>query len=275
MQKYLAKTIGSLINLIGLFSSKWSAEIALRLFSSPRKGRFKEDELDFLGTSFTEELKFEDNYIMTYRWLGKKETVLLAHGWESNSFRWKSLIEELIKRNHNIVALDAPAHGRSGGRRFNAILYAECINVVANKFNADVIIGHSVGGMAAAFFLHKYKLPSVKKLILLGAPSNFVGVLKRYTDMMDYSKTVKTALDNLILKRFKQLPEHFNVAKFSSEISAEGLLIHDQEDRIIPYEDANDFVKYYKQSNLITTNGLGHGLKTEEVNQHIISFINR
>ena len=53
---------------------------------------------------------------MTYRWLGKKETILLAHGWESNSFRWKDLIVKLdTALDYNVIALDAPAHGRSSG----------------------------------------------------------------------------------------------------------------------------------------------------------------
>ena len=115
----------------------------------------------------------------------------------------------------------------------------------------------------------------INKLILLGAPSNFSGVLNRYSKMMGYSNRVKKALDSLILERFKQLPEEFNVAKFSSDLSAEGLLIHDEKDGIIPYSDARDYMKYYSKSQLVTTSGYGHGLRTDEVIDHIISFINR
>lgn len=275
MQKYLPKIVGALVNLIGALSPKKSAKIALKLFSTPLRGRLSEKEMDFLGTAYTEELKYEDNLIMTYRWIGTRETIVLAHGWESNSFRWKSLIERLTELDYTIVALDAPGHGRSGGKRFNALLYAECIYAVAKRFKSNIMIGHSVGGMSTVYFLHKYKLPSVEKLILLGAPSNFVGVIKRYSNMMGYSKRVQTALNSLLLERFNYLPEYFNVAKFSSDLSAEGLLIHDKEDAIIPYSDATDFTKYYKHSQLITTNGFGHRLRTDKVNEYIISFINR
>ena len=273
MQNFIAKLIGAIINLIGFFAPKTAGTMALKLFSTPKRIDYKELQLDFLGTAYKEELHYEGLPLMTYRWLGKKETVLLAHGWESNSFRWKSLIERLKKLDYTIVSLDAPAHGRSGGSQFNALLYAECINVVAKRFKANVIVGHSVGGMSAAFFMHKYQMPSVEKLVLLGAPSNFVGVFKRYTDMMGYSTKVINALNHLIFERFNQHPDYFNVAKFSSEIQAEGLIVHDENDRIIPYSDARDFSNYYKKSKLITTNGLGHGLRNDEVNEHIISFI--
>lgn len=274
MRALMAKGVGAIVNFLALFSPTFAAKIALRLFSSPRRKKFRVEEKDFLGTAFKEELKYEDLRVMTYRWLGKGETVLLAHGWESTSFRWKPLVEQLKKLKYNIVALDAPAHGNSSGKRFNALLYAECINLAAKRFKADIIVGHSVGGMAAAFFLYKYQMTSVKKLILLGAPSNFTGVFKRYANMMGYTNTVRKALDALILETFKQVPAHFNVAKFSSDFTSEGLLIHDTSDRIIPYEDALEYNSHYKKSRLITTEGLGHGLRTDEVNAHIIAFIN-
>ena len=152
---------------------------------------------------------------MTYRWLGKKETILLAHGWESNSFRWKDLIVKLKAMDYNVIAFDAPAHGRSSGKVFNAVMYSECINLVAKKFNANIIIGHSVGGMATTFFQQKYQLPSVEKLILLGAPSNYVGVFSRYAKMMGYNTRISKAMNDIILERFNNEPEHFNAAKFS------------------------------------------------------------
>jgi len=171
----LSKTIGFLINVLSLVSSKLAGNLALTLFSTPLKGKIKEEEFDFLNTAFKEELKYQDFPIMTYRWLGKGKTVLLVHGWESNAARWKPLIENLKLQGFNIIALDAPAHGKSGSKRFNAILYAEFINIVSKKFNPHIIIGHSVGGMATVFYQHKYQNSEVEKLVLLGAPSNFSG----------------------------------------------------------------------------------------------------
>ncbi|NRA93799.1 MAG: alpha/beta hydrolase, partial [Psychroserpens sp.] len=162
----------------------------------------------------------------------------------------------------------------SGGKVFNAILYSECINVVVKKFNVNIIIGHSVGGMATTFFQHKYQIPSVEKLVLLGAPSNFVGVFSRYVKLMGYSNRVAKAMDRLVYERFNQTPDFFNAARFAEFIEAEGLVIHDKYDTIIPYSDAEDFSNFYKNAKLITTEGFGHGLKSDHVNDHIIEFVN-
>ncbi|WP_298897536.1 alpha/beta hydrolase [uncultured Psychroserpens sp.] len=262
------------INIISVFSRKTAGKLAIRLFSSPRKVKLKEIEVDFLQTAYTEDLDYENLSIRTYRWLGNKETILLAHGWESNSFRWKALIEKLKDLDYNIVALDAPAHGYSTGKLFNAILYSECINIVAKKFSANIIIGHSVGGMATAFFQQKYQLDSVEKLVLLGAPSNFVGVFSRYVNMMNYNNRVSKSMNDIILERFNEKPEYFNAARLSENITADGLIIHDELDKIIPYNDAEDFKNFYKKSRLIATKGYGHSLRAEEVNNHILDFIN-
>ncbi|WP_299278723.1 alpha/beta hydrolase [uncultured Psychroserpens sp.] len=274
MKAFFVKIIGFFINLISFISPRTAGKMAIKLFSSPRKIKLKEVEKDFLDTAFTEDVKYAGLSIRTYRWLGKNDTILLAHGWESNSFRWKPLIEKLKTLDYNIVALDAPAHGHSTGKLFNAILYAECINIVAKKFEANIIIGHSVGGMATAFFQQKYQLKSVEKLVLLGAPSNFVGVFRRYVNMMSYNERVSQTMNELILERFNEKPDYFNAARLSEHIKADGLIIHDELDKIIPYNDAEDFKTFYKKSKLIKTKGYGHGLRAEEVNDYILDFIN-
>jgi len=273
MKTFLIKIVGFYINLLSVFSSKYAAEQALLLFSTPRKGRVTENQSDFLDTAFKEELSYNENTIMTYRWLGNKQTVLLAHGWESNSARWKPLIKKLQNLNYNIIALDAPAHGDSNGKQFNALLYSKCINVVVKKFNPTVLVGHSVGGMATVFSYHAFQFTNIEKMILLGAPSELKDVFKRYVDMMRYNKSIENQINKIVFERFGRNIRDFSTAKFLSEVSFKGLIIHDEHDPIIPYSEAISINKSFKNSTLITTQHLGHSLKSDAVNTHIIDFI--
>ena len=274
MEKIIPKIIGTVINFISYFSSKYAAKLALDLFSTPKKGKTSPKAETYLKTAIHGYVKFEDLSIKTYHWKGEKSTILLAHGWESNSYRWKDLIEILKQKKHNIVSLDAPAHGNSDGKLFNALLYAECINLVVKKFNPQTIIGHSVGGMATIFFQHKYQIKSIDKLVLLGAPADFVGIFNRYELMMNYNKRVSKALENYILKHFNHLPEYFSSANFSKKITQRGLIIHDKKDRIIPYKDGLKFKQNYTNATFIATKGFGHGLKSNLVYNHILDFLN-
>lgn len=273
MASVFAKLVGAYLNVASHISKAYATDKALMLFSRPRKGKITKAQSSFLETAIKERLKHESNDIMTYRWIGNKETVLFVHGWESNSGRWMSLINHLKEKDYNIIALDAPAHGNSGSDVFNALLYSEFINVVAQKFRPSSIIGHSVGGMATVFFLYKYQLKSIEKIVLLGSPSNFKDVLKRYTDMLGYNQGIINQLNSIIIERFGASPESFSTAKFLETINSEGLIIHDEDDNIIPYNDAIQIEKSFKNSKLITTKGLGHSLDHKTVTSHISGFI--
>ncbi|CDF78341.1 alpha/beta hydrolase family protein [Formosa agariphila KMM 3901] len=273
MKTLLIKTVGNYLNLLSYISKPYAANKALNLFVTPRKGRVLERHVDFLNTAFNEELTYNNHTIMTYRWLGKKGTILLAHGWESNSYRWKPLVTELNKKGYSVVALDAPAHGRSGSKEFNALLYAEYINVVAQRFKPHTIIAHSAGGMAATAFQNKYQYPALEKLILLGAPSEFKDIISRYVKMLGYNKRITHQLNKTIIKRFGVAPDSFSTAEILNNIKTKGLIIHDKSDTIIPYNDALLINKGFKNSTLITTEGLGHSLNDASVRDHIYNFL--
>lgn len=273
MKEIIVKIIGNYYNLLSYLSKDYAANKALKLFTTPRKGRIKEKQADFLGTAFKEELTYNKLPIMTYRWLGNKDTILLVHGWESNAARWKKLIKKLHTSGYNVVALDGPAHGRSGGNQFNAILYAEFIAVVAKRFNPNIVIGHSVGGMSTVFFQQKYQFNTIEKLVLLGSPSEFADVIARYTSMLGYNQRITKRIYSIVIERYGKSANEFSTSKSITELSQKSLIIHDQEDKIIPYSDAVRIHEYAKQAQLITTTGFGHSLNNETISSYIENFI--
>ena len=273
MKSLIPKLVGAIVNFIGFFSTAYASKLALQLFSKPRAGQLTPNARLFLDTATKTTLYYNNLPIQTYQWKGSKETVLLAHGWESNAGRWRPEIEKLQKEGYTSIALDGPAHGKSGSRTFNAILYSEFINVVCEKFKPTICIGHSVGAMALVIFHRNHSYTNTKKIALLGAPSGFKGIMKRYKEMMGYSQTIDKGIDALIEHRFGHHPNYFSTADFVQNLTSEGLIIHDKNDRIIPYQDALDIDAQFKNASLITTKGLGHGLKGDFVIGELIKFL--
>lgn len=273
MKTLIIKIIGQYVNALSFVSKHYAGKKALAIFTKPRKGRINAKEKEFLSKAFQEEVRFNDYEIMTYRWPGKGDTILLAHGWESNSARWQFLIEQLISLDFNVVALDAPSHGRSSGKEFNALLYSDFIGVISKKFKPEIIIGHSVGGLATIISESKKQQDHLQKLIMLGAPSEFSTILDRYATMLGYNNRVRDSLDTIIYNRFGHKPSYYSGAKFSSSINSQALIIHDTKDLIIPYSDALLYKEHFSNSKLISTEGLGHSLKQPLVSEHIIEFI--
>ena len=122
MYSLLPKIVGALLNSIGILNSKLASRLALQVFSKPRKGKLTPDANSFLKTATNSTMYYTSFPIQVYNWKGPKETILLVHGWESNSNRWRKIAKKLTDKGYNVVALDAPAHGASGSPDFNALL---------------------------------------------------------------------------------------------------------------------------------------------------------
>jgi pimeloyl-ACP methyl ester carboxylesterase len=271
---WIPKLVGKIINIVGLFNSVFASKVALKIFSKPRNGKLTSHTNLFLKTASTKTTLYFDNIpIQTYHWKGSKKTILLAHGWESNSGRWRHKVQKLHKEGYNIITLDGPAHGGSGSKTFNAILYSEFINVVSKEFKPTAFIGHSVGAMAVVMFLKKQTHYKAEKIVLLGAPSGFIGIMKRYIELMSYNPKISKGINKQIELKFGQPAEYFSTADFIKNIDAKGLIIHDKYDRIIPYRDALDIEAQFKNAKLVTTEGLGHSLKGDFVYKELIKFL--
>ena len=272
MNTFITKLIGTSINVLAHLSQSMASNLALDLFSRPLKGRLKQPH-PTLDKSEKKLLYYENLEIATYQWRGSRQTVLLAHGWQSNSVRWKNIIVRLQKLDYNIVALDAPAHGASGSKIFNAVLYSKFVEVVCKEFKPSILMGHSVGGMAISYFLKKNSNYKADKLVFLGAPAGFPAIFKNYSDVMGYNKGVRAGMEVVIKKRFGLPSSYFNTARFAKEIDCNCLLVHDEFDPVIPYSDALEIQSAFKNSHLFTTQGLGHGLKSKQVIDKIIDYI--
>ena len=127
--------------------------------------------------------------------------------------------------------------------------------------------------MAIIFFLHKQTYSEAKKIVLLGAPSTFTGIMERYKKMMGYSKTIDNGIDRHIELTFGHPPSYYSTAKLIKNINSHGLIFHDKRDPIIPYKDALEIDLQFKNGTLISTKGLGHSLKGNYVSDEIIKFL--
>ena len=273
MNSLLPKIIGAFLNSIGIFNSKLASRLALLVFSKPRKGKLTTNAHLFLDTAIKSTMYYIDFNIQIYQWKGPKETILLVHGWESNSSRWRNKIEKFQKEGYNIIAIDAPAHGGSGSDSFNAILYSEFINVVSQKFKPTIFLGHSVGAMSIIFFLHKKNYSDANKIVLLGAPSTFAAIIERYKKIMGFSNKIDKGIDRYIKHTFGHHPSYYSTANFIKNIDCRGLIFHDKRDPVIPYDDALEIDLQFKNAKLISTEGLGHSLKGKYIYDEIIKFL--
>ncbi|MEZ4811465.1 MAG: alpha/beta hydrolase [Allomuricauda sp.] len=132
MKKLLTKILplayGKYFNVYTFFSPKKAAHRAFTLFCTVRKGRVLPQQAKYLDDAKLEREHVAGHHLQSYRWKGGGETVLLVHGWESNTFRWRNLIKKLREADFNVIAFDAPAHGHSTGKLLYVPLYEEVVH---------------------------------------------------------------------------------------------------------------------------------------------------
>lgn len=270
----LVKSVGLYVNILSFVRPEKAKKLAYQLFSQPRKGRIDSTKLPkTLVNTEKETFSFQNETFQTYMWRGNEEIILLIHGWESNSSRWKKLLPYLLPLGKTIIAIDAPAHGLSSGKEFSAPKYAEYINVVTQKYQAKLLIGHSIGGGAIACYLNKYNDLSVQKVILLGSPSDFKLLNNNYVALLSLNAKVKILLEKHIQEKFNIHLDDFKGHLFAENFSQKALIAHDIDDKIVLVEEGKKYASTWKNATYIETKGLGHSLHGKDLYKTITDFI--
>lgn len=119
-QKLVVGYFRTKLNLLSVLSKKMAAKSAFNLFCTPlRKSRAKTPPL----FAQAEPLQFfiNDHTIRGYRWNHPSyKKALIVHGFESSSKNFDRYVNALIKKEYEVLVFDAPAHGRSSGKKNNA-----------------------------------------------------------------------------------------------------------------------------------------------------------
>ncbi len=268
------KSIGLYINTLSYLFPKKATQLAYALFSEPRKGRLSKNKLpEILSTAQSETFQIRDNYFQTYSWKGNENTILLVHGWESNASRWELLLPYLQKSGSTIVAIDGPAHGLSSGKEFNIPQYAEIIRIAVEKFKPQYLIGHSIGGKTCLYYQSIYQNDTLKKMVVLGAPSDFKIILNNYIELLSLNTTISKSLEAYYLNNFNLSLEQFSAKLFASKLNIKGLIAHDSDDTVVLFEEGEKIAEAWKNVIFIKTKGLGHSMHDDELYKKVSLFL--
>ncbi|MDN3678707.1 alpha/beta hydrolase [Flavobacterium paronense] len=193
-----------------------------------------------------ETFECQNEKFQTYIWHGNDEIILLVHGWESNASRWKKLLLYLKPLGKTIIAIDAPAHGLSDGKEFNAPKYAEYLHVLIQKYQPKIIIGHSIGGAAIAYYLNKYQNTEIEKIVLLGAPSDFKILSDNFIKLLSLNNRIKMQLENYYHEKFNIHIDDFSGHKFAKNFTQKAFIAHDKEDKVVLIDEGRKYASTWE-----------------------------
>ncbi len=270
----LTKTVGSYINSLNIVNPKKAGLLGFKLFCKPRDGKLDNQNIPkVLKTAMMERFVFEDVEYQNYVWFGGEKIILLVHGWESNSARWEKLLPFLQKTGHTIVAFDGPAHGLSGGNTFTVPNYTKVMQFFTKKYDPNIIIGHSIGGITSIYYQFLTQNPKVEKMVILGAPSDLKNLINNYCKLLSLNTRTKKQLTQTFSEYLNIEVDEFSAKLFAKSITTKALIVHDTNDNVVAFTEAEKIVSTWQNAEFITTTGFGHSLHDDELYEKVFKFI--
>lgn len=273
MKTIIQNILGAYFNVLALISSGAAGRQAFFTFCFPFKAKLSSKQQEFLGTAQQQMVNVNGIRVQLYRWGIGKQKILLVHGWQSHSYRWRRYIEKLDQSQYSIYSFDAPGHGNSGSKICNVPLYEQTIRTIEEQLGLfDIMIGHSIGSFSLFYYLHTSKR-APKRFVSLAPPRDVRSFFDYYRQALSLSNRTMAALEKYFVSYVGREVDDFALPLFSKSIAIPTLLIHDTQDDSTPYRSSLEAHEILDNSRLITTDGLGHKLRSDGVIDEIISFI--
>jgi len=251
---------------------------AERLFLTPPRARnAAASALDLIDarSSF---LEHKGRHIAMWTWGARSKeapAVLLAHGWGGNAAQMRAFAFPLLQAGYRVIAYDQPAHGVSEGKLTGLPDFADVLGAVAGYHGGiEAVIAHSLGGAAAALSLSWGRV-AFNKIVLVSPPSDLVGYSRRFARWYWMPEPVRKAMQKAIEERYGVRWEELELARVAPRLAAPALVIHDRDDRMMPWTHGAKVAESWPGAQLLLTDGLGHGriLRDEGVTRAAADFL--
>jgi pimeloyl-ACP methyl ester carboxylesterase len=278
VQKIAVGYLRNKFRVLSSFSASKTAEQAFKLFSTPQ--RRTRGPLPSVFTKAEKlHFKFENYHIAGFRW--NKDAgprVLIIHGFESSVINFDQYVQPLLDKGYEVLAFDAPAHGRSSGKQVNVLIYSNFIQFLDQHYGPmQSFIAHSLGGLALCMALAEIKPGKDQRVVLIAPATETATAINHYFHFIRLKKPrVREEFDKIITRIGGQPVAWFSIGRTLDSIHCPVLWLHDEEDKITPLTDALK-IKEQNRENMrfMITKGLGHSriYRDEEVKTEILAFL--
>lgn len=236
---------------LGRVAPQWAAGRMRQLFMTPTELPPRDWELPLLASSERITLRFG---LSALRW-GEGPAVLLMHGWGGRPTQFAALIEKLVGAGYGVIALDAPAHGRSPGSEADVVLFARALLEAASELPPlRAVIGHSMGG-ASALLATQMGLRA-ETLVTVAAPSKVLTVLRGFANYVGLPPQARSSFIRQVEQQAGIPAKQLDVARY--ELGMPGLVVHAEDDRQVRVTESVAIHQAWPGSRLLRLPGGGH-----------------
>jgi len=210
-------------------------------------------------------------------WGEGSRKIMITHGWGSKAADFAELIAALKNIDGvQVIAFDTPGNGSSEGELSNLLLFAKAAEAVIKTYGApDVIIGHSLGGMANAMAI---KETGIKPALFISiAP--LTNLKENFIASLNAADVAQVAQDKFFAdfeEKFEMNASGFTLNNlYPAGSISRHWLAYDPEDKVAPFPFLNAVLTAHPEIETKVYEGRGHEriIKDEAVIAGIVNLI--
>ncbi|HEY9106363.1 MAG TPA: alpha/beta hydrolase [Roseateles sp.] len=230
---------------------------ARHAFSAPERVPLSSEERAALAPHAEPPLRHEG--LKLARWtLGSGPRVVLVHGWNSRGAHLLGFAHALVDAGFSTTLFDLPAHGDSTGHAASVVHAGRALRALVADIGADVhgVIGHSMGSAAALLaFAHGWRL---RRSVHLAGPSSLTPMVKSLAKAQGLGPADAAAFAGWVEGFIGTRIRHVDLDRLQHGLQHPGLILHDPEDRTVPFAASDALHAAWPRSRLEPVAELGH-----------------
>jgi pimeloyl-ACP methyl ester carboxylesterase len=277
IRQILFKSIGLGLNAVSYVSPRAAGTLAFKLFARPPKPKVRAKEKAFLDTATRMDVLYDGVSIPVYCWGPQGGPVVFcAYGWGYNAGRWRHYVPALTEAGYRVVAFDPIGHGLapSGPLDYPTLVAIET-TVLRHLGGCELVLCHSFGGgclIEALADLPQEMHP--KRACVMAVFSEVKWIFQVFTISLGLRPIIFEEMQNVIERQTGRSLDEFDVALSAGKLShVKTLLIHDPDDTVTGFRNAQRNHSHWRGSALYTPKGAGHHLGTVGVTRTVLNFL--
>ncbi len=244
------------LSLLAPLAPRWAGRRAADRFATPAPRREVATSVAAGLTAHRFDVDGPRHRIATWDFGRGGPTVLLVHGWNGQAAQMSQFVRPLVERGCFVVAFDQPAHGQSSGDRATLVDLADAVLAVARKVApVHAVIGHSLGATAAALAMARGL--AVERAVLFAPPAEVPPFARAFARSLGLDGAAADAMLDELARRVGDLGA-LDLRRHAPRMTAPLLLLHDPDDREVPFAHGASVARAWPRSQLVPLPGLGH-----------------
>ena len=227
-----------------------------KLFLKPLRYRRTSNERKILARASQGVVQVDNDLVRLWSW-GSGPRIVLVHGWSGRGGQFYPWVDLLTEAGFSVTLFDSPGHGSSEGNTGSLVQMIQSLEAIADAYGPlHAVIGHSLGG-AACLVAAAQGLPT-QYVVTLNAPADILQVMENTMRSMGLRKKSIEKIWAGLEKRFGIQLSNYQPQQQAHRIAQQVLLIHDLDDKEVPWKDQELLQQKIPHAQVLTTKGCGH-----------------